>query len=859
MNFRGKWDKQNNSVKLLLKKLKRHDTLVVAVAVIIALVLCGGLIYISTPVAMATAKEEFAESEKESKEATNEKLDELHEYLTELDKSIVDSKNGLDSFYELTKEDKTNEHITEKVTTLGGNLKELHSEVIQTDSQIQNMKELIEKNGGENKDKLNQEFSQVSERFNQIENNYSKAQSDNKELMDSIKNLIKSNDTKMTGENLKQYTDLVTKLSDLDKNFTTDMGKSVDLLEKNIKELNEATEKRLAELDKTTSTKLNEMDTSTKNKLDEMNTSTKNKLDEMDTTTKNKLDEMNSATNNKLSEMDESTNRKLDEMNNSTNNKLDEMNAATSSKLDEMNASTNSRLDEMGNSTNSKLDDLDKRTGSKLDELGKNTSNKLDELNKATNDRLNSMDKSTSDKLDSMDKSTNSKIDAMGKSTNSKLDAMDKATSSKLDGMNKTNTNKFNELNTSINNNFKNITNTSLNNTNGLKSYITTELNKTNGKIDKVFQRVSDGKKLLASTLLTKGVKVRQDATFKELSDAINKIPQQVVLGNGDVAGKVEYEYHYHKDGKGKVCDEEYVPASRKGGCYNVAVTHKHTDSCYKIEYWYSYRTRKDCDNLYHVTDRDNGDDPIFRWRCNYCGSEYDSDDGYHSESTTDINVFRDRGKSDPEVHMNKIKICKYEDGQLLGYRPSCGYVHGQILKAHISFGQNYKDYNSTVNVPSPRNVMTSHMMVSDKTMDLESLFKGFEFSDDGSAVFKVPIDESTEGMSDAKEMSSSESMDEKKSEEAAHEQSTMDNFGNGKDAKDNSNLSIQENNSSNQNDSSVPESIEQESSLIESSFDNYEISENNTQNDDGIEEEKEEANDAATTDCASDQTTDNE
>ena len=859
MNFRGKWDKQNNSVKLLLKKLKRHDTLVVAVAVIIALVLCGGLIYISTPVAMATAKEEFAESEKESKEATNEKLDELHEYLTELDKSIVDSKNGLDSFYELTKEDKTNEHITEKVTTLGGNLKELHSEVVQTDSQIQNMKELIEKNGGENKDKLNQEFSQVSERFNQIENNYSKAQSDNKELMDSIKNLIKSNDTKMTGENLKQYTDLVTKLSDLDKNFTTDMGKSVDLLEKNIKELNEATEKRLAELDKTTSTKLNEMDTSTKNKLDEMNTSTKNKLDEMDTTTKNKLDEMNSATNNKLSEMDESTNRKLDEMNNSTNNKLDEMNAATSSKLDEMNASTNSRLDEMGNSTNSKLDDLDKRTGSKLDELGKNTSNKLDELNKATNDRLNSMDKSTSDKLDSMDKSTNSKIDAMGKSTNSKLDAMDKATSSKLDGMNKTNTNKFNELNTSINNNFKNITNTSLNNTNGLKSYITTELNKTNGKIDKVFQRVSDGKKLLASTLLTKGVKVRQDATFKELSDAINKIPQQVVLGNGDVAGKVEYEYHYHKDGKGKVCDEEYVPASRKGGCYNVAVTHKHTDSCYKIEYWYSYRTRKDCDNLYHVTDRDNGDDPIFRWRCNYCGSEYDSDDGYHSESTTDINVFRDRGKSDPEVHMNKIKICKYEDGQLLGYRPSCGYVHGQILKAHISFGQNYKDYNSTVNVPSPRNVMTSHMMVSDKTMDLESLFKGFEFSDDGSAVFKVPIDESTEGMSDAKEMSSSESMDEKKSEEAAHEQSTMDNFGNGKDAKDNSNLSIQENNSSNQNDSSVPESIEQESSLIESSFDNYEISENNTQNDDGIEEEKEEANDAATTDCASDQTTDNE
>ena len=45
MNLRERWEKQNNSVKLLMKKLRRHDTFVVTVAVIIALVLCGGLIY----------------------------------------------------------------------------------------------------------------------------------------------------------------------------------------------------------------------------------------------------------------------------------------------------------------------------------------------------------------------------------------------------------------------------------------------------------------------------------------------------------------------------------------------------------------------------------------------------------------------------------------------------------------------------------------------------------------------------------------------------------------------------------------------------------------------------------------------
>ena len=64
MNFKEKMSKQNNSVKVLLKKLKSHDTVVVAIAVVIALVLCGGLIYLTTPAVTATAKEEFEEAEK---------------------------------------------------------------------------------------------------------------------------------------------------------------------------------------------------------------------------------------------------------------------------------------------------------------------------------------------------------------------------------------------------------------------------------------------------------------------------------------------------------------------------------------------------------------------------------------------------------------------------------------------------------------------------------------------------------------------------------------------------------------------------------------------------------------------------
>ena len=94
MNFKEKWTKQNNSVKLLLKKLRRHDTFVVAIAVVLAMSLCAGLIYFSTPVVTATAREELEQSERENNEKTIEKLDELSVYLDGLDKSITEGKDG---------------------------------------------------------------------------------------------------------------------------------------------------------------------------------------------------------------------------------------------------------------------------------------------------------------------------------------------------------------------------------------------------------------------------------------------------------------------------------------------------------------------------------------------------------------------------------------------------------------------------------------------------------------------------------------------------------------------------------------------------------------------------------------------
>ena len=158
MNLRERWEKQNNSVKLLMKKLRRHDTFVVTVAVVIALVLCGGLIYMSTPVVAASARDQVVEKENKNNEKTTEKLDELHNYLTDIDKMIVKNQKGIDSYYEKTNNDriegdKTTDTVKEKVVGLGTDLRNIHTSVNSTETRIESLKELIESGNGETREK----------------------------------------------------------------------------------------------------------------------------------------------------------------------------------------------------------------------------------------------------------------------------------------------------------------------------------------------------------------------------------------------------------------------------------------------------------------------------------------------------------------------------------------------------------------------------------------------------------------------------------------------------------------------------------------------------------------------------------
>ncbi|MBQ6588450.1 MAG: hypothetical protein IJI01_07220 [Butyrivibrio sp.] len=208
MNLFKKKEKGNNSVKELLKKLKRHDTKVVAIAVIIALILSGGLIYISTPIVASTATEELAESEKQANQDTADKLGEIGEHLNKLDQAVNSNQESLNSISEKTsnsEESKTiNETVTKLDSKLDSKLKEVHTNINGTTSQIDNLKSMIEKGEANNKEQMSKEFEEINSELSTVNstvsNNFS---SINKSVGDGFGDMKSYIDSAAAGINSK--------------------------------------------------------------------------------------------------------------------------------------------------------------------------------------------------------------------------------------------------------------------------------------------------------------------------------------------------------------------------------------------------------------------------------------------------------------------------------------------------------------------------------------------------------------------------------------------------------------------------------------------------------------------------------
>ena len=558
MNLRERWEKQNNSVKLLMKKLRRHDTFVVTVAVVIALVLCGGLIYMSTPVVAASARDQVVEKENKNNEKTTEKLDELHNYLTDIDKMIVKNQKGIDSYYEKTNNDriegdKTTDTVKEKVVGLGTDLRNIHTSVNSTETRIESLKELIESGNGETREKAAKEFDAIGKDIENIKIEYENVKKQNKDLMEkldgAIRTEVKNGNEKISTDSIKRYEELLSKLTEFDKELEKRNVESVADLKSEFEFLSEVLGKRVDE------------------------------------------------------------------------------------KIDDYNSESKAR----GEALDQKIENYNSDNKAMGDALGEKIEN------------YNSESKARGDKIDE----------------------------------------RITNVNSDINNNINA-------NINGIKGYIDEKTAGISNKLDQVFQRVSNGKKLLASALLTKGVKIKEDATFMEFARAIEKIPTQVVVDSGDTAASIEYDYHYHKDGRGQNCGDNLVATDRYGGCFTTPVYHRHSDACYRTVNTYIISTTKDTRNRGHVKDYHDGT-PVYSYECKYCGARFNDTHARHEETVYSLEEARDRNGRVERVITDTVLVCNKNESTVEGYSPSCGFAHGQVVSAHIKFNGRYSGYNSTV------------------------------------------------------------------------------------------------------------------------------------------------------------------
>ncbi len=578
MNLRERWEKQNNSVKLLMKKLRRHDTFVVTVAVVIALVLCGGLIYMSTPVVAASARDQVVEKENKNNEKTTEKLDELHNYLTDIDKMIVKNQKGIDSYYEKTNNDriegdKTTDTVKEKVVGLGTDLRNIHTSVNSTETRIESLKELIESGNGETREKAAKEFDAIGKDIENIKIEYENVKKQNKDLMekldDAIRTEVKNGNEKISTDSIKRYEELLSKLTEFDKELEKRNVESVADLKSEFESLSEALGKRVDE------------------------------------------------------------------------------------KIDDYNSESKAR----GEALDQKIENYNSDNKAMGDALGEKIEN------------YNSESKARGDKIDE----------------------------------------RITNVNSDINNNINA-------NINGIKGYIDEKTAGISNKLDQVFQRVSNGKKLLASALLTKGVKIKEDATFMEFARAIEKIPTQVVVDSGDTAASIEYDYHYHKDGRGQNCGDNLVATDRYGGCFTTPVYHRHSDACYRTVNTYIISTTKDTRNRGHVKDYHDGT-PVYSYECKYCGARFNDTHARHEETVYSLEEARDRNGRVERVITDTVLVCNKNESTVEGYSPSCGFAHGQVVSAHIKFNGRYSGYNSTVPAIKSSGALRSRNSIATKAI----------------------------------------------------------------------------------------------------------------------------------------------
>ena len=278
--------KQSNSMKELLKKLRRHDTLVMGAGVMAATILCGAFVYVTTPAISAdAAAEEVRKDSLGVQKKASDQLKEIDNYLEKLDSVVTGSQDLIKEIQTVQSEQKqltektieneknnstvtNNTKVVEKIGGLDKELASIHTEIQNTSDQVKELKESMNKGGSENSDKDKENFSQITNALGdikkacdkssadvtalatQIKESRDTAGSDNKTVVNNLEKIekqlekVNANDTlsRMESDLLRTQNTYITKMNDLEKD--------VDKVDKSVSGVGKKVESGLAGIDK---------------------------------------------------------------------------------------------------------------------------------------------------------------------------------------------------------------------------------------------------------------------------------------------------------------------------------------------------------------------------------------------------------------------------------------------------------------------------------------------------------------------------------------------------------------------------------------------------------------------------------
>ena len=529
--------KQSNSMKELLKKLRRHDTLVLGAGVLAATIMCGTFVYVTTPAISAdAAQQEVRKDSLGVQKKASDQLTEINNYLEKLDQVVTGSQelvkeiqtiqNEQKEIAEKTKENNTNTHtdtksentkVVEKISGLDKELAELHNEIISCADQVRELKDSIEKGDAQEKDK---------EAFAQINN----------ALLDIRKECEKSG-TAVSG--------LIAQLKSDETNRTSETTTIINNLE--------SIEREIQRTD-TTET-LTRMET----ELIATQTTYTTLLGAMEKNMENSISTVGKSVESGLSNVDKSVDKVSKKVETGFSN-IDEKVGTGFSGMDEKVGSGFSSIDEK---VGSGFSSIDEKVGSGFSGIDEKVGTGFSDINRKMDSGLSDIDGSIN--------SVNQSVSSGFSSVESGVQSVRKAQENTDDKISSIDT-KLNEVDGKVNN-------------------IGNDINSLKKRIEDFFKYMASAKKEMASTLVILGVNVNEDASFERIINGIKEVPAAIFKSE-----HVEYKVHHHVNANGAF---PYEKCTFKGGCFTTPVQHGHNDLCFHEETVYQYmvlQTRSDPD-----------------------------------------------------------------------------------------------------------------------------------------------------------------------------------------------------------------------------------------------------------------------